>query len=195
MLSMKKNSQFLVVNCISVPLPIQQMEIESLCFRVVRPSVRAGILRPACRPLEFKRYSLVSIAAVKVPASYPPQQASLYAHETAMQPRGSHNLLALHTLSSEFGRHAFSYAPICMEQVTAVHPISEQFLLIQMSSKNPSVCSSSGIQRAAQTVFGVYLKRTCSRVTIVHPAHQGFLTIMRYTNPRTHSLTHSLTHH
>ena len=52
----------------------------------------------------------------------------------------------------------------------------------------------SGIQRAAQTVLGVYLKRTCSRVSLlVHPAHQGFLTIIRYTNPHTHSLTHSLT--
>jgi len=44
----------------------------------------------------------------------------------------------------------------------------------------------SWIQRAAQTVLGVYLKRTCSRVA---PAHLGFLTIMRYINP--HSLTHS----
>jgi len=52
----------------------------------------------------------------------------------------------------------------------------------------------SEIQRAAQTVLGVYLKRTCSRVTIVHPALWRFLTIMRYINPRTHSLTHSLIH-
>ena len=50
----------------------------------------------------------------------------------------------------------------------------------------------SGIQRAEQTVLGVYLERTSSRVTLlVHPAHYGFSTIMRYTNPRTHSLTHS----
>ena len=27
---------------------------------------------------------------------------------------------------------------------------------------------------------------------LVHPAHRGFLTIMRYTNPCTCSLTHSL---
>ena len=46
----------------------------------------------------------------------------------------------------------------------------------------------SAIQRAAQTVLGVYLKRTCSRVTSASSA-LGFLTIMRYTNPRTHSLT------
>jgi len=45
----------------------------------------------------------------------------------------------------------------------------------------------SGIQRAAQTVLGVYLKRTRSRVTSASSA-LGFLTIMRYTNPRTHSL-------
>jgi len=51
----------------------------------------------------------------------------------------------------------------------------------------------SGIQRAEQTVLGVYLERTSSRVTLlVHPAHYGFSTIMRYTNPRTHSLTRSL---
>jgi len=30
------------------------------------------------------------------------------------------------------------------------------------------------------------------RALLVHPARQGFLTIMRYTNPLTHSLTHSL---
>ena len=47
----------------------------------------------------------------------------------------------------------------------------------------------SGIQRAAQTVLGVYLKRTCSRVPSVSSA-LGVLTMMRYTYPRTHSLTH-----
>ena len=46
----------------------------------------------------------------------------------------------------------------------------------------------SGFQRAAQTVLGVYLKRTCSRVTSA-PSALGVLTSMRYTNPRTHSLT------
>ena len=45
-----------------------------------------------------------------------------------------------------------------------------------------------GIQRAAQTVLGVYLKRTCSRVISASSA-LGVLTIMRYINPRTHSLT------
>jgi len=45
----------------------------------------------------------------------------------------------------------------------------------------------SGIQRAAQTVLGVCLKRTCSRVTRASSA-LGVLTDMRYTNPRTHSL-------
>ena len=44
----------------------------------------------------------------------------------------------------------------------------------------------SGIQRAAQTVLGVYLKRTCSRVT----SASSSLKIMRYTNPR---ITQSLT--
>ena len=29
-----------------------------------------------------------------------------------------------------------------MEQVTAIHPIAQQFQLIQISSENPSVCSS-----------------------------------------------------
>ena len=50
---------------------------------------------------------------------------------------------------------------------------------------------SSGIQRAAQTLLGVYLKRTCSRVTSASSA-SGVLTIMHCTNPHTHSLTHSL---
>jgi len=44
------------------------------------------------------------------------------------------------------------------------------------------------IQRAAQTVLGVYLKRTCSCVTNASSA-LAVLTIMRYTNPQTHSLT------
>ena len=47
---------------------------------------------------------------------------------------------------------------------------------------------TSGIQRAAQTVLDVYLKRTCSRDNSASSA-LGILTIMRYTNPRTHSLT------
>ena len=38
----------------------------------------------------------------------------------------------------------------------------------------------------------VYLKRTCSRVTSACSA--GFLTIMRYANPRTHSLTQRYRH-
>jgi len=45
----------------------------------------------------------------------------------------------------------------------------------------------SGIQRAAQTVLGVCLKRNCSRVTRASSA-LGVLTDMRYANPRTHSL-------
>ena len=41
---------------------------------------------------------------------------------------GSQNLLALPTLSSEFGRHAFSYcAPSVCNLVTAIHPISSSF--------------------------------------------------------------------
>ena len=41
---------------------------------------------------------------------------------------GSQNLLALTTLSSEFGRHAFSYcAPSVWNLVTAIHPISNSF--------------------------------------------------------------------
>ena len=44
------------------------------------------------------------------------------------------------------------------------------------------------IQRAEQTVLGVYLKRICSRVTSA-PSALAVLTIMRYTNPQTHSLT------
>ena len=47
----------------------------------------------------------------------------------------------------------------------------------------------SGIQRAAQTVLGVYLKRTYSRVTSASSALAlGVVTITRYTNPRTQSL-------
>ena len=46
----------------------------------------------------------------------------------------------------------------------------------------------SGIQRAVQTVLGVYLKRRpiCSRVTSASSALLGLLTTMRYTNPLTH---------
>jgi len=31
---------------------------------------------------------------------------------------------------------------ICLEQLTVIYPISQQFQLIQIPSKNPSVCSS-----------------------------------------------------
>ena len=43
----------------------------------------------------------------------------------------------------------------------------------------------SGIQRAAQTVLGVYLKLSCSRVTSASSA-LGVQAIMSYTNPPTH---------
>jgi len=47
----------------------------------------------------------------------------------------------------------------------------------------------SGIQRAAQTVLGVYLKRTCSRNTSASSALGVLsLTIMRYI--QIHALTH-----
>jgi len=48
-----------------------------------------------------------------------------------------------------------------------------------------------GIQRAAQTVLGVYLKRTCSRVTSA-PSTLGVLNDYALCKS-THSLTHSLT--
>ena len=50
----------------------------------------------------------------------------------------------------------------------------------------------SGIQRAAQTVLGVYLKRTCSRVTSASSALAVLNDYALYKS--THSLSHSLTH-
>ena len=49
----------------------------------------------------------------------------------------------------------------------------------------------SGIQRAAQTVLGVYLKRTCSRVTSASSALGVLNDYARYKS--THALTHSET--
>ena len=43
-----------------------------------------------------------------------------------------------------------------------------------------------GIQRAAQTVLGVYLNVLVHAI-LLHPVHWGFLAIMHYTNPHTHS--------
>ena len=64
----------------------------------------------------------------------------------------------------------------------------------QLSARWPGTVSRilSGIQRAAQSVSGVYLKRTCSRVTSASSA-LGVLNdyaLGTYTNPRTHSITH-----
>ena len=50
----------------------------------------------------------------------------------------------------------------------------------------------SGIQRAAQTVLGVYLKRTCWRVTSASSALAVLNDYALYKS--THSLTHSLIH-
>ena len=50
----------------------------------------------------------------------------------------------------------------------------------------------SGIQRAAQTVLGVYLKRTCWRVTSASGALGVLNDYALYKS--THSLTHSLIH-
>ena len=50
----------------------------------------------------------------------------------------------------------------------------------------------SGIQRAARTVLGVYLKRTCSRVTSASSA-LGVLddyALYKSTHSRTHTLIH-----
>ena len=55
---------------------------------------------------------------------------------------GSQKLLALPTFSSEFGRRFQLLCTICLEQVTAIHPISQQFQLVHISSKNPSLWSS-----------------------------------------------------
>jgi len=49
----------------------------------------------------------------------------------------------------------------------------------------------SGLQRAAQTVLGVYLKRTCSRVTSASSVLAVLSDYALYKS--THSLTHSLT--
>jgi len=50
----------------------------------------------------------------------------------------------------------------------------------------------SGIQRAAHTVLGVYLKRTCSRVSSASSALAVLNDYALYKS--THSLTHSFTH-
>ena len=63
------------------------------------------------------------------------------------------------------------------------HSLTPTHQLTDPTQPNPTHYK---IQRAAQTVLGVYLKRTCSRITSASSA-QGFLTIMRYTNPCTHS--------
>ena len=42
------------------------------------------------------------------------------------------------------------------------------------------------LQRAAQTVLGIYLKRTCSRVTSASSALGILNDYMRYTNTLTH---------
>jgi len=63
----------------------------------------------------------------------------------------------------------------------------------QLLARRPGTHSRilSGIQRAAQTVLGIYLKRTCSRVTSASSA-LGALNDYALYKP-THSLTHSLT--
>jgi len=50
----------------------------------------------------------------------------------------------------------------------------------------------SGIQRAAETVLGIYLKRTCSRVTSASSALSVLNDYALYKS--THSITHQITH-
>ena len=63
----------------------------------------------------------------------------------------------------------------------------------QLLARRPGTHSRilSGIPRAAQTVLGVYLKRTCSRVTSASSALGVLNDYALYKS--THSLTHSLT--
>ena len=63
-------------------------------------------------------------------------------------------------------RHPLAVCRVCGSTLTAVR---RSQLLVRWPGTLSRILS--GIQRAAQTVLGVYLKRTCSRVTIVRPAH------------------------
>ena len=62
----------------------------------------------------------------------------------------------------------------------------------QLMARRPGIHRGilSGIPRAAQTVLGVYLKRTCSRVTSASSALGVLNDYALYKS--THSLTHSL---
>ena len=81
--------------------------------------------------------------------------------------------------------------------LTAQHltAIGHSQLLAQWPRTHSRILSR--LQQAAQTVLGVYLRRTCLLVTSASST-LGVLTITHNTNPRTqahmHSLTHSLTH-
>ena len=58
-----------------------------------------------------------------------------------------------------------------------------------MTSPNQNIGGDSGIQRAAQTVLGVYLKRTCSRVPSA-PSALAVLNDYADIQIQIHSLTH-----
>jgi len=79
------------------------------------------------------------------------------------------------------------YLPYCISGSTLT-AVRRSQLLVRWPGTHSWILS--GIQRAAQTVLGVYLKRTCSRVTSASSALGVLNDYALYKS--THSLTHSL---
>ena len=83
----------------------------------------------------------------------------------------------------------FTYLPYRVSRSTLT-AVGRSQLLVRWPGTHSRILS--GIQRAAQTVLGVYLKGTCSRVTSAFSALGVLNDCALYKS--THTLTHSLTH-
>ena len=81
-----------------------------------------------------------------------------------------------------------TYLP-CRVSGSTLTAVERSQLLVRWPGTHSRI--SSGIPRAAQTVLGVYLKRTCSRVNSASSALGVLNDYALYKS--THSLTHSLT--
>ena len=95
--------------------------------------------------------------------------------------KGKTNLDFTEARDSEWQWHQLGHMQVCTSLQTDNHAS-----ISSLRTAGTHSLILSGIQWAAQSVLGVYWKRTCSRVTSASSAF-WFLTIMCYTNPRTHS--------
>jgi len=122
-------------------------------------------------------------------------QASSHSSPVSERPRSIVSIGALHPGLQSLTRGGICVPPTvtylpCRVSGSTLTAVGRSHLLTRWPGTHSRILSV--IQRAAQTVLGVYLKRTCSRVTSASSALRVLTDYAPYKS--THSLTHSVRH-